>query len=228
MCCLFCWRDRMKLMKCIHLDLCIKMKYYKIQYNIINTTRSFNFSGFSQQWNWCDGVVRLAVALCSKWSCKLGSGYLHWASICLFLFRLTLVLWEKALKLYGQYDVTLHIWMHYTKKSMIPVPNGALGVPFPSMYLYSLHPHLHPHPPTKCGLINSSLPWDTAGLVTMAANSQSFPLSCVYVQCEHILTHLAAMWEACPWVREHSQAQLGKGPPVNRFSASHFETTQPV
>lgn len=69
-----------------------------------------------------------------------------------------------------------------------------------SVPLFSPSPPSPPLPPTKGRLLGNPSPLDTAGLVTMAANSQSFSLSlslpCFSVcTCSHILT---VMWEGCP------------------------------
>lgn len=72
-----------------------------------------------------------------------------------------------------------------------------------------------PPPPTNCSLLNNLLLLDNAGLVTMAANSQSSCPANVSM-CAH--THLVVMWEGCPWVLQCFQVQLRDRPPVNRIS----------
>lgn len=74
------------------------------------------------------------------------------------------------------------------------------SVHFPPSISVPLFSPSPPLPPTKGRLLGNPSPLDTAGLVTMAANSQSFSLSlslpCFSVcTCSHILT---VMWEGCP------------------------------
>lgn len=87
----------------------------------------------------------------------------------------------------------------------------------PSIYLC---PSAHPPLPSKGSLLNNPSLLETAGLVTMAANSQSFSLCHVCI-CTRSHTRLALMWEGCPWV------QLGNSSPVKRIPMLTREDAMP-